>query len=190
MNDSFWSQVFASLIGAFSAFLLSIILFFVTQSARNRKQESQLAANAASEIETDISMLDEVRAQIDDLCQEIEIETDKTKLYIPMRYVDILYVFLPQTYSGGLLREILSSIEITELNRVINRNSKQTDDVNLLILNNYKQGTEDVAGILRFFRSQKKQAQKDINFLRDIQQRLNKLSKSKSTFLLATARTK
>lgn len=175
MDNNFWSQAAASLAGSFSAFVLSIILFFITQSARQRKGESAAAANAAVELETDIGMLEEISGQIEDLCGEIEIETDLEKLYVPMRYTDILTVFVNKAYQDGLFREVLSSNEITELNRLFSRNA-QADDLNLFVLNNYKDGKQGKAEALRFFRGQKKQVERDIKFLDDVKQRLEKLS--------------
>lgn len=177
-ND-FWSQAIASLVGAFGAFLLSIILFFITQSTRNRQKESASAANAASEIEVDVGMLEEIGTQIDDLCVEIDIETNKTKLYIPMRYAEALNHFISQAYAEGLLREILSPNEVTELNRLLSRSTQQTDDLNLFVLNQYKDGHSDKAETLRFFRNQKKQTGKDIKFLKDAKSRLKRLSEAK-----------
>jgi hypothetical protein len=179
MNNDFWSQALASLIGAFGAFVLSVFLFFITQSVRNRSKKRELAANTAVEIETDIGMLEEIKSQIDDLCQEIEIETNKAKLYVPMRFAEVIYSFIGQAYAEGLLRELLSSIELIELQRITNRNSKQTDDVNIYALDQYKTDVQDQAETLRLFRAEKKQIEKDIKFLNDIYQRLSDYGKGK-----------
>lgn len=184
MKNDFWIQAFASLVGALSAFILSLILFYITQGARSKEKEKQLCLNTITEIETDINMLGEIISQIDDLCAEIEIEADKTKLYVPMNYKDILNAFIAQTYQEGLIRKILSSTEITELNRLLGRNSKQTDDLNIFLLNGYK-GTDPnappqtKAQALRFFRGQKKQVEKDMRFLNDLRSRLEKLFQKK-----------
>lgn len=178
-DNNFWAQALASLIGAFGAFVLSILLFFITQSSRNKQKDSALAANAASELEVHVGILEEIGDQIDDLCNEIDIEVNKTKLYVPMKYSDILNYFTSQAYGEGLLRDILTPNEVTELNRLIGRDSKQTDDLNIFVLNRYQDGSSDKAETLRLFRDQKKQVQKDIKLLKDVKQRLEKLSEDR-----------
>ncbi len=107
----FQEQIIATFIGALSGFIFSIAVFYITEKIRQANYNSNLAKNIQKEADFNVSLLDTIKEEIDELLRKISAN-DAGHIYTIFKYDQLQKNFLQQALWNGYLYEKLETEDI------------------------------------------------------------------------------
>lgn len=174
-NVSLGQQIVATFIGAFFAFLFSLVLFYLTEWLRNKIANKNLIKNLQSELDYNISFLEKYREDFDMMLGRIA--ADNKQVFMIFRFYKLQRLFTLGAFNKGLLYQYLTVDEIAELDAMLTYFNTATDANTRNTLDKFMKGIITKQDAHRFFEYDKKQIGKYIKFLKSLKEKLRKKSK-------------
>lgn len=113
----FWTNLVSTFIGAFSGFVFSIVLFFLTNNIGRKSAKESLENNLIKEFEFNEHYLENISS---DLYKAIEkINADSKNVFIYFNYINFQRLFITQYFQQGYLYEKLTPDDIVLLDKIL-----------------------------------------------------------------------
>jgi hypothetical protein len=170
---NFLQQITATFIGALSAFIFSILLFYLTEKWKNSSNKKDLCQNIQKELDYNISFLEKYKDEFEKLLRKITAN-DKNP-YIYFRFSKLQRLFITEGFNKGLLYNSLDIEDLTKFDDLLNHASLGIDQWAINELDSYKNDSKTQAQSLASFEFEKDNIEKYIIFLKDLKIKLKKL---------------
>jgi hypothetical protein len=113
----FWQQVLSTLIGTFAGFLLSLALFYLTETWKNSRTRKDLGANIAKEIQFNLDFLTQYKTDFEKMLRQVTAG-DK-QIFTVFRHNKLQRLFLQEAFQKGLLYKNLSTDEVVAVDAML-----------------------------------------------------------------------
>ncbi|MFA5173447.1 MAG: hypothetical protein WC435_03570 [Candidatus Paceibacterota bacterium] len=163
----------STFIGALSAFIFSIFLFYLTEKWKNKLANKNLGDCLQKEIDYNIIFLEKYKEDYEKMLRQISAN-DK-QIYTVFRFEKLQRLFLQEAFNKGILYKHLNTEQISEVDNMINFFGYSTNNLAWSILNGFKGNTSTQSDTLRKFEWDKDQIDKYINLLKTLKEKFKKI---------------
>lgn len=170
---TFGEQIIATFIGAISAFIFSIALFYFTEKWRNSTVNKNLRDNLQKEFEYNIAFLEEYKSDFEKLLRKVT--ANDTQIYTIFRFYRLQRLFILEAFNRGLLYQYLTPEDINNLDSMLNYFSNVQDQLEWDRLRKFIEGTLNQQEALRSYEYDKEQIEKYINVQKTLKEKLKGL---------------
>lgn len=133
-----WEQAATVFIGAFLAFIFSIVVFYLTEYVKRKKDRNDVLKNVYREIRFNLNQLDKYKQELDRFVQKV-IANDLS-VYHTFRFEKIQRPFMLTAFNKGILYEILTDEEINTIDTMLTFFDESTNAYLQSRLNEFKAG--------------------------------------------------
>lgn len=170
---TFGEQIIATFIGAISAFIFSIALFYFTEKWKNSTVNKNLRDNLQKEFEYNIAFLEECKSDFDKLLRKVT--ANDTQIYTIFRFYRLQRLFILEAFNKGLLYQYLTPEDINNLDSMLNYFSNVQDQLEWDRLRKFTEGTLHQQEALRSYEYDKEQIEKYIDVQKTLKEKLKGL---------------
>lgn len=171
---TFGQQIISTFIGVLSGFILSIILFYLTEKWKNSKVNKDLASNLQRELNYNINFLERYKAEFEKLVRKVAAN-DKPIVTI-FRFRSLQKLFIIEAFSKGLLYKYLTPEKINELDEMLNYFTINMDQIHFNYSEQYNSGKTTQQISLQRFEFNKDEIGKYLKLAKDLKNKLKKLN--------------
>lgn len=171
---TFVEQITATFIGAISAFVFSIALFYLTEKWKNSTVNKNLRENLQKEFEYNIAFLEEYKSDFEKLLRKIT--ANDTQIYTIFKFYRLQRLFILEAFNRGLLYQYLTPEDINNVDSMLNYFSNVQDQLEWDRLGKFKEGTLNQQEALRSYEYDKEQIEKYINVQKTLKEKLKGLN--------------
>jgi|GEM_PF-3256440 len=111
------SKALPVFIGAFAAFVFSIITLYIANRINTKNTRKQLLNNLSRELKYDLSVISDLKKSIDKVIPKILADEDTP--YFTLKYSKFLTNFVMEAYRNGVLFDLLSEYDMAVFDDVI-----------------------------------------------------------------------
>lgn len=157
---TFWSNALSTLIGAFSAFVLGVASFYITEQIRSASRKTNVLRALAREFSWNITVLTKCREKADELISQVGAdERELTVLFTVGQ--EFSRVSLSQCLGEGYLWDLYEDKELADLNDVLMLFNSTTDVSLNHVISEWKEAAQitpthkqQALRLLRFYRDE------------------------------------
>jgi hypothetical protein len=169
----FWQQVLSTLIGTFAGFLLSLALFYLTETWKNSRTRKDLGANIAKEIQFNLDFLTQYKTDFEKMLRQVTAG-DK-QIFTVFRHNKLQRLFLQEAFQKGLLYKNLSTDEVVAVDAMLSYFLPYRDQILWTTLNEFQNGQKDIQATLFVYEWDREQIEKYIKLLNTLKSKMKKL---------------
>jgi hypothetical protein len=116
-NQNLLEQTLPVFIGAFAAFLFSVITLYIGNRVNQKNVRKQLLSNLSRELKYNVSVIDDIKKSIDKVIPKIL--ANEKEPYVKLKYSKFMTNFTQEAYRNGILFELLSEYDIAIFDDVL-----------------------------------------------------------------------
>jgi hypothetical protein len=126
LDNSFWSRALATLVGTVAGFVFSIVLFYVSESIKRRRDRSKIVRGLHREATFNVGLCDVWLKGIGEV--RLKMAAGDQNFFNYFDYSRALRIFVQEAVKAGVLYDLLEDSELVDLDKGLRFLGPQTEE--------------------------------------------------------------